>query len=388
MGKEKLKVMISINSSELFLSHRVHLAKELLLRGCEVHLVCPLNGKQNEIESLGVIPHNLPLDRKGLGPQKEWESLKHFRDIVSKVNPDILHSFTLKCILYTLLTHNKKIRQKIVTITGLGSGFLSRGPVGLIVRNTLYSVFRAHRLFKLTTIFQNYEDQNLFIKKMLVSSKSSHVIFGTGIDLSVFKPSRTLKTTKKKVIFFPGRMIKDKGLFELIEASIQLHQSGHEIELLLAGPIDKGNISATPLELLNKWEQEYPFIKYLGKREDMAQLYQQADIVCLPSYREGISQSLMEGAASGKAIVTCNVAGCREVVEHGVNGYLVPPKNISLLRSHLQRLIQNDKLRNQFGEASRIKAEKEFEKSKIIDRHMVIYFGEKVQSSGRGRKAA
>jgi glycosyltransferase involved in cell wall biosynthesis len=147
-------------------------------------------------------------------------------------------------------------------------------------------------------------------------------------------------------------MIWDKGIREFVEAAEIIKGKGIKARFALVGTPDKGNPSSITESQLNNWAKS-GFIEYWGWKEDMAAIYQQSSIVCLPSYREGLAKSLIEAAASGRALVASDIPGCREVVEEGINGFLVPPKQVLPLAEALEKIIVDAKLREKMGVESR-----------------------------------
>jgi glycosyltransferase involved in cell wall biosynthesis len=167
-------------------------------------------------------------------------------------------------------------------------------------------------------------------------------------------------------------MLFDKGVQEFVDAATIIKNKGIKATFLLAGEIDKGNPKAVAESLLADWHNQ-GVIEWLGFQTDMALLMNQSDIICLPSYREGLPKSLIEALAVGKPVVTTDVPGCREVVQHGLNGLLVPAKNTQELATALELLITNQPLRQQMGEHSRIMAEQEFSIESVVNKTTAIY---------------
>ena len=167
-------------------------------------------------------------------------------------------------------------------------------------------------------------------------------------------------------------MLRDKGVFEFIEAARLIHARGFDAEFHFIGDIDPGNPTTVTELDLEHWAQE-GHVKLLGFRDDIPQQYAESHIVCLPSYREGLPKSLIEAAACGRGVVTTDVPGCRDAIEPDVTGFLVPPKDAVALANAIHKLIENPELRYEMGQNGRRLAEREFTIEKIVDEHLKIY---------------
>jgi glycosyltransferase involved in cell wall biosynthesis len=169
-----------------------------------------------------------------------------------------------------------------------------------------------------------------------------------------------------------ARLLKDKGVYEFVDAARLLRDRGVEIEMRLIGSPDRGNPTSVSQQDVERWSKE-GYVRLLGFRNDIAEQYAQANIVSLPSYREGLPKSLVEAAACGRSVVTTDVPGCRDAITPGVTGMLVPVKNSVALADALQALVENTEQRNQMGAAGRRLAEEVFAIEKVVEQHMSIY---------------
>ena len=204
---------------------------------------------------------------------------------------------------------------------------------------------------------QNKDDYIFFKKKIWTRKKNLHFNTASGINLNKYKIS---KEPKGKIIFlFASRILKDKGIVELIEASKKLSKIAKNFELYIAGNIDSQNPSSFSLEEIKSWEA-YNYLKYLGYVNNMNELYKKVHIAILPSYREGLPKGLLEAAACGKPIITTNVTGCRDVVIDGKNGILVNPKDSDDLFLAMKKMVKNKKNRLSMGKEGRKFIKKNF----------------------------
>jgi glycosyltransferase involved in cell wall biosynthesis len=173
-------------------------------------------------------------------------------------------------------------------------------------------------------------------------------------------------------VVLAARLLWDKGIAEYVDAARQLKAKGLLVHFLLAGAPDPGNPAAIPQATLNGWETE-GLIELLGQVSDMAALFASADMVVLPSYREGLPKSLIEAAACALPLVTTDAPGCREVVTHEVDGLLVPVKHATALANAIERLHQNPAWAHQLGLAARARALREFDERIVIGETLAVY---------------
>jgi len=349
-----------------FLSHldlnlylfRLPIMKELVKNGYEVYAVCPKGEVFDKFNDYGIKAVDYKIDRASLNIFKELITIKNIKEVINEINPDILHTFMHKPNLYGNLIGHK---CTINTVTGLGSFFIHNDLKSKIIKNIIIFGYKFTTKNTKKIIFQNSDDLKLFShflpKEKLVLIKSS------GIDTQEFKPIQNSQN-QKPIVLMIARVIRDKGVEEFIKAGNLLKDKA---EFWYVGDIDKGNKNA----LNPKWGS----VKYLGFRSDIKELISQCDIFVLPSYREGVPRTLLEASSMQKPIVTTNAVGCREVVEDGKNGFLVPIKDYKILAEKIEMLIDNPKLREEFAKYGRIKAIKEFDIKVVVSKYMEVYEG-------------
>jgi glycosyltransferase involved in cell wall biosynthesis len=222
------------------------------------------------------------------------------------------------------------------------------------------------------TVFQNFEDRETYERARIVRRDHTVLIPGSGVDLDMFQPS--VQPDGVPVVVLPARMIYHKGVGEFVGAARLLRDRNVSARFALVGPLDPDNESAIPAEVLKAWLAE-GVVEWWGKREDMAHVFAEASVVCLPSYREGMSKALMEAAAAGRPVVTTDVPGCRECVEPGRTGVLVPVRDVTALAAALEVLLRDAPLRAALGAQGRGLAERAFGVRQVIDRHIELYRG-------------
>ncbi len=290
-----------------------------------------------------------PLGRKSLNPISEFRALLLLLRIYKEEKPDLCHHFTIKCVLYgslaAMISHTRRV---INSVTGLGHFFLSDRFVIRVLRAPIFFLYRFLANRRGTRyIFQNLEDQNLFEQLGLVPREICRLVRGSGIDLQYF--SRTPLPQSRRILF-ASRMLKEKGIYELIEA-VSLAQREEKFAMIFAGSVDEGNPSAISRQELDAWQSD-GLIVYLGHLPSIREEIEKADIVVLPSYREGLPRILLEAAAMGRALIASDVPGCREVVQHEQNGLLVPARDAVALKQAILRLLRDETLRNSLSDAA------------------------------------
>ena len=350
----------------VFLSHldlniylfRLPIMKELIKNGYEVYAVAPKGEVFDKFAEFGIKAISYEIDRKSLNILKELKTIKNIKEVINEIKPDILHTFMHKPNIYGNLIGHK---CTINTITGLGSFFIHTDLKSKIIKNIIILGYKFTTKNTKKIIFQNSDDLKLFShflpKEKLVLIKSS------GIDTEVFKPTKQPQN-KKPIVLMIARVIKDKGVEEFIKAANLLKDKA---EFWYVGDIDKGN--------KNAFNPNWGSVKYLGFRRDIKELISKCDIFVLPSYREGVPRTLLEASSMQKPIVTTNAVGCREVVEDGKNGFLVPIKDYKTLAKKIEVLIDNPKLREEFGKYGRIKTKKEFDIKVVVNKYIEVYEG-------------
>ncbi|MBN2258307.1 MAG: glycosyltransferase family 4 protein [Anaerolineaceae bacterium] len=358
------KLCLVANTDWYLYNFRLTLARKMRELGWEVVMVSPSGPYVSRIAENGFRWEEWKFDRRGLNVIFEFGSMLRLIKIYAHERPRLIHHFTIKPVIYgTLAARILRTPAIVNSITGLGYVFLKSGWQGKILQNIvkpIYSLALKHQ--NVLVIFENGDDQNTFLHSKLVRKDQTRIIPGVGVDVSRFIPKPEAKG--KPLVVLPGRLLWDKGVGVLVEAARQL-KGQVELRIALVGMPDPGSPASIPLDELRKWVSE-GLVEHWGFRLDMEEVYRQAHIICLPSMGEGLPTVLIEAAAAGRPIITADVPGCREVVEHGVNGLLVPPNDPHALADALKLLAGNPVLRRRMGKAGRQKVIERFSDDKII----------------------
>lgn len=366
------RLLFIINDAAFFISHRLPLAVAARENGFEVHVATPEATACVKIKNAGFVFHAIPLSRSGKNPFKELKSLAAIYALIRKVKPDLVHLVTIKPIIYGgLMARLLKIPAVVAAVSGLGYVFTSETPSAKFLRagvSQLYRLALGHAHLKV--IFQNPDDRHLFLQNNACLPIQTVLIRGSGVDLLAY--NALPEPTNKMVVVMISRLLKDKGVLEYVAAAKQLKVAGIQAQFLLVGDADEGNPACIDCSLLGQWQQEGD-VTLLGFREDIAQLIEQANLVVLPSYREGLPKILVEAAACGRAVITTDVPGCRDAIEPNQTGLLVPVRDPNALAVAMKQLIEDADYRQQLGKAGRVLAEREFAIERIVAAHLNIY---------------
>ncbi|GAA4802481.1 glycosyltransferase family 4 protein [Litoribaculum gwangyangense] len=367
------KLLIVVNVDWAFISHRLIIAEHAVRNGWEVYVATNDTGRAMEIIDKGIkfIPVNI--SRSGTNILQEIRTIFQFYNIYSQIRPDVVHHVTFKPVIYgSIISKLLGIKGTLNAISGLGYNFTSnrRG----FVQNMMIILMKfGFRQKNLAVIFQN-EDDYREVLSLGVINKNNKINFikGSGVNLDLFRYTPPVKKEKLQILL-PTRMLWDKGVAELREASnILKHKYRDSVMFILSGIADNDNNAGVSDKYLKDWE-EPNYVKWIGFVKDMPEVYSASDIVVLPSYREGIPKSLIEACAAGRPIVTTNSIGCKECVDEGINGYKVPIKSTVELAVAIEKLILSESDRLIMGKKSREKAEKEFSEITVVNHHLKIY---------------
>ena len=360
-----------VNEDWFFLSHRKDIAIKAQQAGWDVTVVAHDSGKGNYIRDLGLKFIDLPIDSTGMNPLHEFKTLRFLCDLYHKNRDAIVHHVGLKNILWgSLAARKENVRGVVNAVSGLGSLFSDEQSLRIKVLIRILKF--GHRHKNLKVIFQNHEDEKLFDDRKIVTPNQKRFIKGSGVDLNdyAFVP---MPSDGKIRVIFTGRMIEEKGVLVLTDAAEKLRKEFEDkVEFLLVGGLYPNPKTLTKQDIESHCDGQY--IKWLGFRTDVKELLAASSIVAFPSYyREGLPKSLIEANAVGRPIITTNSIGCKDTVEDGINGFLIPIKDSDSLAEKLRVLINDYNLRIRMGKAAREIAERDFSLANVIAKHLAIY---------------
>ena len=366
------KLLVVVNSADFFLSHRLPIALAAKQAGYEVHLATSGGDSVKRITELGLFHHAVPLTRSGRNPVREWRAAISLFRLMRQIKPSLVHLVTIKPVLFGgLAARLAGVPAAVAAVSGLGTVFLARGKVAQLVRwcvGILYRLALGHK--NMAVIFQNPDDRDALMGIGAVRWAQVRIIRGSGVDLASC-PCRP-EPNGMPVVTMAARLLRDKGVEEFVEAARLVKAQGLAVRFQLIGSPDPGNPTSITADELARWKEE-GVLELPGYRDDIPEQYASSHIVCLPSYREGLPKSLVEAAACGRAVVTTDVPGCRDAIEPGNTGVLVPVRNAQALANAIQDLVENPHRRRALGIAGRELAEQAFAIEKIVGAHLAIY---------------
>lgn len=371
------KLLFLVTEDWYFCSHRMPIARAARDAGFAITVATRVtdHGDRIQAEGFNLVP--LGMKRANSNPLREIISLIEITQLYRRTRPDIVHHVAVKpALMGSLAARLAGVPRVVNAIAGLGYIFASDSFKARTLRPIISMGFRVLLNGPLSwVITQNPDDQRLLAQRHLVAPERMVLIKGSGVDLAQFHPAPETQTgpTDPPVAALVSRMIWDKGIGVLVEAARILKTRRVALRLVLAGRPDPENPASIPEEQLRAWHDE-GIVEWLGFCDDVAGLWARSHIAVLPSwYGEGVPKSLLEAAACGRPIVTVDGPGLREVVQDGATGILIPPRNATALADALQRLAEDEGLRNRLGQAARALAEREFGEAVVIRDTLALY---------------
>jgi glycosyltransferase involved in cell wall biosynthesis len=361
-------VTLSANTSWYLYNFRASTLRALLNEGYRVVCLSPADGYEKQLLEIGCEWRSLPFDREGANPLRELALLYAFWREYRQLKPVVAFHFTIKNNVYGTWAARFWGIPAVNNISGLGTAFIRRGVVPAMGR----LLYRLSQPLAEHVFCQNQEDAELLLAKGLVRKERFTVLPGSGVDLQRFHPGlRAPRETGTPVrLLYAGRMLADKGLFELLAAMEKVNSDTKRCHLTLCGFAGTGNVSAIPEGTLEQWAKRED-VSVLPPSNDMPGVFANADVVVLPSYREGMPRTLLEAGAMGLPVVTTDVPGCRAAVIDGVTGLLCQVKSSDSLAEALSHMLQmSDQEREKMGGDGRSRVETEFDERIVVNHAM------------------
>ena len=366
----KKKILFIVNADWFYCSHRLNIGIEAIKNNYEVHLATKFTGCEKKLIPLGFKLHPIVFDR-GSNLIKTLKSFFQIFFLIKRIKPDIVHSITLKPIIFGGFAAKFLTNVAFVaSVSGLGYLFISSDLRALILK--FFAKFFIKIAFSkenLKVIFQNKEDLKEISQMCNLNFRKTYLIKGSGVDLEFYKPLKNESDSKN--ILFASRLLKSKGLLEFVESAKVMNSK--KCNFLVAGMLDKENPDCVSEELINEWVRN-GIIKYCGYIKNIRDLICQSKIVVLPSYYgEGLPKILIEAAACGKPIITTDHQGCRDAIIPNKTGILIPARNTKALIFALKKLLESPNLCEKMGKAGRNFAVENFDINRVNSQHLRIY---------------
>ncbi|MCB0704386.1 MAG: glycosyltransferase family 4 protein [Saprospiraceae bacterium] len=335
---DRPKIAIVTNSTWNIYNFRQSLIKTLKAAGFRVVVIAPVDEYIHYLSDSFFTKHiplrNMRAQRRS--PLKNVQLFWELYRIYKRERPDLVLHFTVKPNIFGSMAASFAKVQSVPTVTGLGYAFLNKGILNGLVR----PLYRRAFLQLPKVIFHNHDDSKLFVSKKIIRENQAMIVGGSGVDMGFFAPQQVPKR-EKFIFLFVGRLLRDKGILEFTAAAKQLLQLAKGAECWVVGELNNSNPSAVSKYQVLNWVSEKS-IRYFGHTNDIRKYLEQADVLVLPSYREGLPRAILEGMAMQKPIIATDVPGCRETVEEGVNGFLVTPRDSDALAEAMVQMYQLD----------------------------------------------
>jgi glycosyltransferase involved in cell wall biosynthesis len=326
-----------VNADWFFVSHRLRLGQACQEAGYEVHVAGGASDAAQLIEAAGMPFHPLSIDRGGTNPLHDLKTLGEMVRLFRRVSPDLVHCVTIKPNLYGGAAARLLRIPVVHAVSGLGYAFL--GEMNLSRRALRDALWLAYRTTfsraRCRVIFQNPTDRDQFVESKIVAREKTVLIAGSGVDTARFSPQPL--PDGPPVVLLPARLLRDKGVVEFVEAARRVKDRFPDARFVLVGRVDEENPAGIPELEVRAWVGE-GVVEWWGPvdNDKMPQIYAQAHLVVLPSYREGLPLAVAEAQAVGRACVTTDVPGCRDAIDPGVSGWLVPVRDAGALAEAME----------------------------------------------------
>lgn len=359
--------VLSSHTSSLFW-FRMDMMKEFVNKGHSVIAVGPEpeNDWIEKFKECGIEYRQLFVERNGVNPISDLKTYQELHQFMKYEQPDKIFAYQAKTIVYGALAAKANgITEIYPLIAGLGSIFRGNGFKNLIIKTVMKVQYRVACKVSKRVFFQNHDDKNEFVNNRLIAEYKTVMINGSGVNLDKFKPHPLPDTP---AFLFIGRLIKDKGILEYLEACKQLKNQYPEVRCLLVGPYDSNPSALQPNELQPYIDNN--IVEYFGEQNDVRPYIAQCSTYVLPSYHEGTPKTVLEAMATGRSIITSDAPGCRETVTHGHNGYLVKVKDIDDLVNKMKILILDPSMNKSMADSSLTLAKEKYD-VKLINKSIM-----------------
>jgi glycosyltransferase involved in cell wall biosynthesis len=346
------KILFVGNHAGFFVSHRLPIACAASAAGYDVHVATPRSKHVPRLVASGLAWHELRLSRSGMNPFAELATLHRIYRLYRRLRPDLVDHVSSKPVLYgTVAARLARVPAVVNQISGLGHVFAAGASAG--VRALVSAGYRvALRHPNMRIFVESRDHQRLFTtQQQWVRDSECRIGPVGGVDVDAYRPHPP--RVGEVTVLLASRMLYTKGVVEFVNASRMVRALGLAVRFILVGEPDPDNRGSIPLAVLRRWHEQ-GLIEYRGRSENMPAVFAEADIVCLPTYYgEGVPKVLMEAGACALPVVTTDWPGCRDIVEDGVNGMLVPIRDAAALARAIARLAADRVLREAMGSRGR-----------------------------------
>lgn len=345
-----MKIAVLSSHTQSLFWFRMDMMKEFINKG---HKVIALGADpeadwKDKFRELNIDYRQLYVKRNSLNPFKDLKTFKELSKFMKIEKPDKVFAYQAKTVLYgSIAGRINGITEIYPLIAGLGSIYRGRGLRNKAIKTIMVLEYWIACKCSKKVLFQNNDDKNEFINNGLIKEDKTVIINGSGVNLEKFKPA---PLPPKPAFLFIGRLIKDKGVIEYLEACKEIKKEYPYVRCLLVGPYDSNPSALKPEELQPYIDNK--IVEYYGEQSDVRPFIAQCSTYVLPSYHEGTPKTVLEAMAMGRSIITSNAPGCKETVTDGLNGYLVDVKDVQGLINRMKHFICNPNTSREMGAAS------------------------------------
>lgn len=353
-----MKIAIIANSSSGLYNFRKELIKKLSEYGFVVVAITAIDGRENQLIDLGIEIVRIDIDRRGVNPFHDFSYINKLKSILKRVSPDYVVTYTIKPNVYAGLICRNKGLPYSANITGLGSAFNKSGLLKRIAIILNKSALKKARC----VFFENSDNLSFFVNNSIIRENQAVLLNGAGVNLDYFSYKKYPQNGIFRFLFI-GRIMKEKGIDELFEAMKRLMKENYKCVLEILGGYDEKYH-----EIIKQYEND-GWLVYSGYQKDVRPYIEKANCFVLPSYHEGMANTNLESAATGRPIITSDIPGCKEAVIDGVSGFLCQPGDADSLYDAMKKMILKQNVdREAMGVEGRRHMEKVFDKNAVIDK--------------------
>ncbi len=353
-----MKILFIVNHDIVIYNFRLEIVESFLAAGHEVHISSPYGERINDLIRLGAKFHEISMSRHGVNLFHEWKLLKDYCKLMKMLQPDIVLGFTIKPNIYGAVAARKYSIPFVANITGLGTSIENGG----LRRRISLVLYKWGLLSAKCVFFQNAVNRKFFLDNMIVKEEQARLIPGSGVNLETF-PIEHYPSEQGGIRFlFVGRIMRDKGIGELLQAITALHHECPQVTLDIVGFIEEPYWE----ELIQNAVQ-IGGVRYHGAQRDVRPFYRDCHCIVLPSYHEGMANVLLEASATGRPVIATRVPGCQEIFDEDMTGLGCEPKNAtSLLEAMRKFLSLSTEQRKSMGLAARTKMVRQFDRRLVV----------------------
>lgn len=352
------RVLFLVNHDVVIYNFRLELVEELLKQNHDVFISCPYGERIDDLVKLGAIHKDIVIERHGTNPFKDLKLIKQYKRLIKEVRPDIIFSYTIKPNIYGAIAARKCGVPCVANVTGLGIAFQGGGLKQKICIALYKNAFKkVQRVF-----FQNTDNQSFFVKHKIAIGKHK-LLPGSGVNVNRYLPT---PLPKNDVFLFIARIMKDKGIDLYLEAAKRVKAIHSNIEFYVCGFCDDENYT----QILSGYEKD-GIIKYFGMVRNTTDYYSRSSCIVLPSYHEGMSNTLLEAASCERPLIASNIPGCKEAIEDNKTGFLIELGNVDDLYEKMISFVNlSYDEKTEMGKKGRKKIINEFDRKIVVNEYL------------------